>query len=79
LSERRILVSKRDSRDPKPAWWVRLGATIDGNDLVTSAGVISLVEGLRRISPVYALIAFGLICIWYGLPTRPPFIDSRGQ
>jgi hypothetical protein len=52
-------------------------ALVDLNDVLTLGGVGLLCAGLWRVSPPAALIAAGLICVWYGLPPRPPFITRE--
>ena len=54
-----------------------LAREIEGAELVTTLGLALLGRGLWLLSPAVALIVCGAVLVWWGLPTRAPFIDSR--
>lgn len=54
--------------------WNFLKGHVDLSDVVVGLGLIALASGLSMVAPWAAYVAVGTVLIWYGLPSRPPFI-----
>lgn len=49
---------------------------LDRSDVLVLVGLALLASGVWQVSSAYALTIVGAVVLWYGMPTRPPFIGG---
>lgn len=62
-----------------PSWRARVRAalgSIDRSDVLVLIGLMLVGAGAWQYSPAAAAVAVGAIVLWYGMPTRPPFVGG---
>lgn len=61
--------------------WTRVRkawAALDARDALVGLGLLLIAIGCWSIFPPASFVVPGSVLVWYGLPSRPAFIEKKG-